>query len=276
MSSPGGGRLPARDSARPARWWLALLGFPIGFASSLCGIGGGLFASSLLHFALGFELRRATATGLVLVFATTSAATLSELLREQPSLDPALLTILVLGVWIGARGGFVLSERLPESKLRAIFSVVLLFSSWRLAFSTGSGGVFTENTLGPMNLFQAFWLGVGGGVVAPLLGVGGGLIMVPGLYLLVGVSFDVARATSLAAGVFGSGRSLRLKAQVGRVAWRHGVLLGAGSLCGSALGVAALDRVEELREFGRIGLAGLLAFLGLRFAREVWRSLDRP
>ena len=48
--------------------------------------GGGLFAGPLLHFVGGLALKRATATALFLVLATTSAATLAEWLQADSEL----------------------------------------------------------------------------------------------------------------------------------------------------------------------------------------------
>ena len=267
---------PGLEAERPARPWLLALGIPIGFVSSLCGIGGGLFAGSLLHFAFGFDLRRSAGTALVLVLATTAAATATELTRPEPAIELATWAALVLGVWFGAALGFRFSEAVSERVLRSVFAVVMLFSALRLV--TGGGGAPVLDGVpaeGIDWLAAALTAGVGliGGFCAPVLGVGGGLILVPGLFLLVPEQgFDGARATSLAAGVVGAVRSLRLKARAERVAWRHGTYLALGALVGAALGVRSLEALIELVEVGRWTLALLLTFLGLRFARAALRG----
>ncbi len=83
-----------------------MLGLPIGFASSLCGIGGGLFAGSLLHFGLGFSLKRSAATALVLVFAT---AMLGALVHTVLNLHPIPR---IAGIVIGATVSWLLVRRL--------------------------------------------------------------------------------------------------------------------------------------------------------------------
>lgn len=251
-----------------------LVGLPIGFASSLCGIGGGLFAGPLLHFAHGFELRRSTGTALVLVLATTASATAVELGRSRTALEPGLLVAVVSGVWLGAKLGFFLSERLSDRLVRTVFAVVLVLAAVRTFLSPGGSAAAgeVEQAAAWTGLVPAALVGLAGGVATPLLGVGGGLVMVPGLFLLVpGLGFDTARATSLAAGVVGSLRSLRLKARAGRVSWSHGLLLAGGSLVGAAAGVAALDALASLVEAGRLLLAGILLVAGLRFGRESLR-----
>jgi uncharacterized membrane protein YfcA len=255
--------------------WLVLLGAPIGFASSLCGIGGGLFAGSLLHFGFGFDLRRATGTALVLVLATTVAATVTESLSGASAIPWSVVGALVVGVAVGAQLGFHFSERVPDRALRALFAVVLVASSLRILLG-GDGGVVASLDAGAHSVPDLLWsalVGLGGGFAAPILGVGGGLVMVPGLYLgLEGLGFDAARAASLAAGCVGALRSLVLKARAGRVGWSHGLALGAGALLGAAAGVLAMDARAGLVETGRVLLALVLAFVGLRFAVEVARG----
>ena len=263
---------PAAQERGPR--WLLLIGLPIGFVSSLCGIGGGLFASSFLHFVLGMDLKRATGTGLVLVLATTGAATLTE--SFQPGGGSAIhwgvTACLVLGVWIGAKLGFVISERVSERLLRGIFAVVLLLSAAKMLLGGASAETLVESGFEP-SWPQALWallIGVGGGCASPVLGVGGGLVMVPGLFLgLPGFGFDAARACSLAAGVVGSSRSLVLKHKAGRVSMSHGLWLAGGSLVGASLGVLSLGIHEGLLNYGRQGIGILLGLVGLRFVREL-------
>ncbi|MBW2415917.1 MAG: sulfite exporter TauE/SafE family protein [Deltaproteobacteria bacterium] len=250
--------------------WLLVVGLPIGFLGSLAGIGGGLFAGPLLHFLFRFDLRRATGTALVLVLATTLAATVTEALQADSALQPKIVGVLALGIVVGAVLGFVFSERMPERTLRALFTVVLLYAGARVFLS----GAAAEGGLAGFEPGGAQWVtvalvGLGGGFAAPVLGVGGGLVMVPGLYLgLEGLGFDAARACSLAGGCFASLISLALKHRAGRVSWPHGGLLATGALVGAAAGVLAKDASPGLLELGRMVLAVVLVFVALRFARS--------
>jgi len=264
---------PARSTAG-----LAPAGLAIGFLGSLCGIGGGLFAGPLLHLAFGFELRRATGTALVLVVATTAAATATEAARADSALRWGLVAVLVVGMLVGAQLGFAFSERVSDRFLRALFAVALLAvsvpvllapSAPHAAQATASGG----EALGAGAFVWGGLAGALGGFVVPVLGVGGGLVVVPALFLgIPGLGFDGARAAALAAGLVGSARSLVLKARARRVSWRHGLALGAGALVGAALGVVALDAARGLIEVGRIALGLTLAAVAARFGRDALRG----
>ena len=263
--------LPAAEEHAELPPWLPVAGLAIGFLGALCGIGGGLFAVPLLHYVCRFELRTCVATGLVLVFATTSSSTVTELVRGDFQMPWGVIGALVAGVLVGAQLGFRLSQRMPVRTWKAVFAVVLTVAGLRILFGSPpppSDELVTE--LGALALGNAALTGLLGGFVAPLLGVGGGLFMVPGLYLgPTGLDFVGARACSLAAGAVGSARSLRLHAKTGRVRWAHGLALAAGALGGAAVGVYAV-RLPILADVARWLLGVLLVITALRFARD-WR-----
>lgn len=91
-------------------------------------------------------------------------------------------------------------------------------------------------------------VGVGfvGGVVSGLLGVGGGVVMVPGLVLAVGMAQRRAHATSLAAILpIGAIGAVVYAIDGGQVDLGFAALLAVGAVVGAPLGVRALARIPE-------------------------------
>jgi uncharacterized protein len=88
-------------------------------------------------------------------------------------------------------------------------------------------------------------LGFGGGIVGGMLGVGGGIVFVPTLALVLGLSQVDAEATSLLAvilvGVVGAWRQYGY----GNVRPRDGALVGALSVLGVLGGVALANVLPE-------------------------------
>ena len=256
----------ARETRAPL--WLVPVGFAIGFLGSLCGIGGGLFAVPILHYLVRIPLKHAVATGLLLVVATTGAATVAEAFQREPDLFWAAIAALTAGVLTGAQLGYYVSERINARLLRWLFVVFLSVAGYRIVTAGGGGGEAVAE--GPAltqwyaYLF-AYLVGIGGGFVAPILGVGGGLFMVPGLVLVLpAVGFPGARACALAAGAVASARSLFLHARAGRVQWRPAATLALGALAGAVTGVWFLH-LPGLAEVGRPMLAVVLWFVAVRF-----------
>jgi uncharacterized protein len=114
-------------------------------------------------------------------------------------------------------------------------------------------------------------LGFFGGMLAGLFGVGGGILFVPTLALVLGLTQVHAEATSLLAilptVVAGAWRQNRY----GNVRWRSALLVGLGSLAGVEAGVAAAKALPEdvlRRLFGALMLVVA--------ANLAWRALRRP
>ncbi len=97
-------------------------------------------------------------------------------------------------------------------------------------------------------------IGLVGGVLSGLFGIGGGLVIVPGLIILAGFTTAKAAGTSLAAlllpvGLFGALEYYR----AGQVDVRAAAIIAVGLLLGAYLGArvgTSLDPVIAQRAFG--------------------------
>jgi hypothetical protein len=133
MLLPRGERVA--DASRPPRpLVLVLLGVAIGALTGLVGAGGGFLFVPTLALLGGLPLRRAIGTSLVLIAANSAAGLAGHLAHVSP--DPVLGATVtgaaVAGAWLGAG----LAGRVPESRLRRAFGVlVLAIAAWMLARS---------------------------------------------------------------------------------------------------------------------------------------------
>jgi uncharacterized membrane protein YfcA len=118
----------------------------------------------------------------------------------------------------------------------------------------------------------AIAIGLAAGVVAGLLGVGGGVLFVPGLVFFVGLNQHHAEATSLLAivpvAIVGSWRQDRY----GNVRRADALLLGVLSLAGAAGGVALANALSGavLRD----AFAGLLLVVAAQLVRTALRQSE--
>jgi uncharacterized membrane protein YfcA len=105
------------------------------------------------------------------------------------------------------------------------------------------------------------------GVVAGTLGVGGGVLFVPGLVLFLGLPQLEAEATSLVAiipvALVGAARQRRY----GNLRVREGALLGAVAAGGVLAGVAAANALPERAL--QIGFAALMLAVAGQLVRKV-------
>jgi uncharacterized protein len=87
-------------------------------------------------------------------------------------------------------------------------------------------------------------IGLAAGVVAGLLGVGGGVLFVPGLVLLVGLDQHHAEATSLLAIVPVAMVGTYRQDRYGNVRRHDALVLGVLSVVGAAVGVALANALS--------------------------------
>lgn len=113
-------------------------------------------------------------------------------------------------------------------------------------------------------------MGAAAGVVSGMLGVGGGILFVPALTLVLGLSQVKAEATSLLAiipvALVGAARQYRY----GNVRIREGAVIGTLSAVGVVGGVALANLLPEraLKD----GFAALMVVVAVQFLRRSLRS----
>ena len=96
-----------------------------------------------------------------------------------------------------------------------------------------------------MELVADLAIGFAAGVVAGMLGVGGGILFVPGLVLAFGLGQVEAEATSLAAIVPVALVGTWRQHGYGNLRLRDGVLMGVLASAGAVLGVVLVNNVPE-------------------------------
>jgi hypothetical protein len=267
-------------NGRGTRLLLAALGFVIGADSALCGIGGGVFAVPLLHFCWRVPLREAVAHSLLLVCASTTSATLSELVRADSALRFDLAGALIAGVVLGAWAGYHVARRLPPAWIQLLFALLLIGAALNLALAERAQAAFATARAAPVDLdvaalAQAACIGVLGGAAAPLFGVGGGLVNVPLLlWSMPALGFPVARAASMAASAVAAWQSVLLYRRGGELRGTAGLWLAAGALPGGLVGVE-LAHVDAVVRVARVLLVATLCFAAARFAWELAPSRVR-
>ncbi len=112
-----------------------------------------------------------------------------------------------------------------------------------------------------------------------LFGGGGGILAVPMLVGLLGMDVDQAATASLVIVLFGALGGLVSHHRAGRVLWRAGLLFGATSIVGAAVGALLAARVADwikLSAFLVLMVAAGLAMLRNARRQPSARSLTQP
>ena len=109
-------------------------------------------------------------------------------------------------------------------------------------------------------------IGFVAGVVAGMLGVGGGALFVPALVIFAGLTQTVAEATSLLAIIPVSAVGAWNQSRYGNLRMRDALLLGALAAPTAVAGVAIVNAVPE--RVVELLFAGLLVFVATRMLRS--------
>jgi len=176
---------------------LAILGVFAGAAGALTGIGGGLIITPILTLGFGVPIHQAIGTSLCCVIATSSGAAARYV--EHHLSNIRLGMTLELATTVGAVSGALAAGLLPRGALAIMFSLLLLYAGSTMVRRALHADRHDPDPRDDYTI-RHWPLGLGGsvfaGLISGMLGVGGGIIKVPLMYLVMGVPFKVATATS--------------------------------------------------------------------------------
>jgi uncharacterized membrane protein YfcA len=250
------------------------LGLTVGVLVGLLGIGGGVVLVPAMVYFLGYDQHLAQGTSLFILLPPIGLGALREYWRNgQVDLHAGIYCAIgfLFGGYVGGR----IAVPLPSRDLRGIFGFFLILSAillWRKTQSTPKGtpaaDVVNRNTL--PRILGITSIAALCGVAAGMVGIGGGVLLVPLLGLLFGFSQHRAQGTSLVALIPPTGLLAFLTyAQNGYVSWQTGLLLIPGVFAGGILGGHAARRLNPRRM--RQVFAALMFLLGAWQVFSAWR-----
>ena len=263
--------MAAAAAARPqGRAVLVRAGAVAGLLSGLVGVGGGVvMVPALVSRRVGLSQRCATGTSLLAILPIAAVGAVTYVVAGDRAVDGIALVLVVPGSILGAVAGARLTTVLPERALAMAFSALTLAAAVRLLIPSGLGG--GGGGLGWSWAHAAALLGIGvvTGMASGLLGIGGGVVMVPALVLGLGLSQQLAQGTSLAAivptGLSGASTHARL-GQVDVIAARRLAVPGAVAAVAGAVLANHLPQTP-LRVLFAVYIAAIGGRVGLRALR---------
>ena len=243
--------------------FLGIIGVAGGVLSGLVGVGGGAVFVPGLLFVGGWDIQQAVAASLVIIVFSSLSGTI----RNARSNDPVnwpVAGLLSLAVAPSSLIGVLISRVSPEVVVEVAFASLLL----ALAYPTARGGDAYDGGR-RVALPLVFLVGVFVGTVSGLVGVGGGVVLVPLMVLGMGLTTKQAVSTSLAVVMFTG-----IVGAAGYIATGFRdpqQLLGLppliiGSVIGAPLGVRMRDWLPE--HVVRIGFGVFMVIIALRLLGE--------
>ena len=232
---------------------LVILGFFAGLLGALTGIGGGVLLTPILALHFGIPIRQAIGASLVAVI-TTSAASSSVHLQRHTT-DIRLGMTLELATAFGAAVTAYLVGYFNRNALEGLFAAFLLYSSITILVKRGKvkpmedeSALIVEDTVIPPYEPKRYPLGLAASLVAGalsgLLGIGGGPIKVPVMYIFMNVPLMVATATSNFMIGVTAAASAMVYYRRGDILVQVAAPLAVGVFLGSLLGARLAPRIH--------------------------------
>ncbi len=211
-----------------------LVGVATGVLSGMFGIGGAVVSTPAIR-ALGGTALQAIGSTLPSILPSSIAGSL-RYRRENMFVSRVARWTSAFGVPASVAGSR-LSDAVPGNghALMILTALLVAYTAWRTAFPTSR----TLERAG-LSIKDEWWrlaiIGVGAGALSGLLGVGGGILMVPLFSAWVGLPLKRAIATSLACvGIFAIPGTLT-HWYLGHIDWTFAIALSVGVIPGARIG----------------------------------------
>ena len=232
---------------------------------TMVGLGGGLIFSPLFVL-LGFPLTTAVSASLFLngIAALSAAFTY----YRKKMIDVKTAVPLLVSSSLAAPFGAMLTRVIDLRIFSGIMAGVIFLAAMRMIFSGK-----TERASTALNQKQRILgggaIGIAVGVMAGLLGIGGGVFIVPLLIYVLKMPIKTAAATSIFIVVFSSFSGFVAHISLASTDWKFILLAAVFSFAGGQLGSRVMSEQLKGKAVRRIFGVILLIFF-LKLLQRAW------
>jgi uncharacterized membrane protein YfcA len=236
-------------------WLLPIFGFLIAIVASLTGIGGGIFIVPVLTLFYEFVPANAVGTSLTCIIFTAIAAALNYARQKRIYWRTGLVIAAVTmpGAYLGAW----LTSQLQPRDLGLIFGffllavgVYIIVDLNNLRRSKNQADTLKQKSDSELiRSGKTIAIGAGlsffGGLASGLLGIGGGLLVVPIMTFAIGMPIHLATATSMFTMIFTSISGVVQHYQASHINFESALLLALGAVFGAQVGAYTSKRISS-------------------------------
>jgi len=176
---------------------VALIGIISGLLQALLGIGGGVIVVPALVFVAAFSQKEAQAASLWYVVPTSLFAGILYSQSGELEIRIAFVAAMVAAAFVGVVIGVSLVKRIHQRRLQQVFGVSVVLISAIMIWRSCTGNIVAIQDDPNKQYLVLTWTGFAAGFLSSLLGIGGGVLVVPILVLIGAFEQKVAQGMSL-------------------------------------------------------------------------------
>jgi uncharacterized membrane protein YfcA len=168
-------------------------GLLAGLLGGYLGLGGGVVIVPYLTMIAGVELKTAVPLSVTAIVVNSISSSTEYIKRGMINFE--LMVSLGIFMTLGNIAGSLVGPPMPESVLQFIFGLTLLYTAYAFVRKPENNGV-TGHAADHKYYYHCLAGAFATGVLGAMIGVGGGLIIIPLLYVVFGLPLATARGTS--------------------------------------------------------------------------------
>ncbi len=253
--------------------------FAFSVVFSMFGQGGGVLYTPI-QVLFGINFHEAATTSLFLIMVTSLSATM--VFRHAQKVDWSLAIFLVASAAIGGLFGGFVSDLFSEKVLLLLFSLIVALAAIFMIFEFNWPMVtppikqdtpFWQRPFGGQpfsnHLLISLLISFIGGAASGMVGVGGGIFLIPLMVLLLGVPIDIAIGSSaFIVGIMAAGGFVGHLA-AGHWDWKTSLVLSIAVFLGGQIG--ARKAIELDQKVLKVAFGWLLIAIATIMAAEaIW------
>lgn len=221
--------------------FLIAVGLSAGTLGSMLGVGGGIIMVPALTF-LNLPPTQAASTSLIAVMSTSVSSTIEY--SRQKRIDYVLGLEMAACAIPGGVLGAILSQYLLEDTFKLFFGILLILTGLYILYKNSVlKDLQAKRRSLPLQV-AVFAASFGAGIISSLFGVGGGIVFVPAMLLVLGLTMHRAAPTSQLTLMMTAIAGVFTHSVLGHPDYLQAVVLSAGAFAGAQIG-ARLTRMTK-------------------------------
>jgi uncharacterized membrane protein YfcA len=165
-----------------------------GLLGGYLGLGGGVIMVPYLTVIAGLDIKAAVPVSVSAIMVNSFSSSTAYLKKGMVDMETAV--VLSVSMILGNMIGSSMSEFVSSHTVRLVFTLILLYAAFSFMRTRAADNQSSITRVRKRPIALVMTIALFAGCLAGLTGVGGGIVLVPMMYLLMGMPLATSRGTS--------------------------------------------------------------------------------